>query len=354
VTRLPPAGPAIPREPAAPGSFAGGGGLAAVAAAATPIVAAALLAFAVGAIGCRGRPPVPLDVTPSPEAAHGRLIVVVGGPSRPRASDRDATRPDDPGVPMELPSPLSDGGLATLAVAADGRLAAIGQDGSAWLAPPLAAGGGDAGHHWTSLPDRTAGPALPRSVLGATWTIDGSALVLVAGAPGSGVRRTSLVRVPVDGSRRASVDVPLEADGPSVAALPRGVVAFVGRDLRDRGTLARITAAGSFTTLPVAARAVAAGDGLVAIVDDAAVRVGTLADLEQGVLPADPLPLAGPDGIGAVAIAGDGSAVAVVRLDEQGVATRVEILRRLADRWTAGTPIGLDARDVTAVPAWLP
>ena len=191
-------------------------------------------------------------------------------------------------------------------------------------------------------------------MLGGTWSDDGSALILVAGAPGSGSRRTAIVTVPVSGSPPARVEVPLEADGPAIAALPGGIVAFVGRDLRDRGALVRTTPSGSFATLPVAARAVVAGGGLVAIVDDAAVRVGTIDDLGRGVIPVTPLPLEGPGGIGAVAISGDGTAVAVVRLDDEGTATAVEVLRRAGSGWALSTTLPLDQRDGTAGVAWLP
>ena len=119
-------------------------------------------------------------------------------------------------------------------------------------------------------------------------------------------------------------------------------MAFVGRDLRDRGALVRTTPSGSFATLPIGARGVVAGGGLVAIVDDADVHVGTLEDLGHGVVPAAPLPLEGPGGIGAVAIAGDGTQIAVVRLDEEGAAATVEILRRTAGGWAQSTTLPLD------------
>ncbi len=363
MTALPPADP-----PPRPRSS----GIAAVAAAATPVVAAALVTLALVATGCRTRPPAsdaapspasapatpagPADPpawTPPPNGSAARLLLVVGAPSRSRAAVHDLARPDLPGVPLALPDAFVDGDLATVVAAPDGQLAAIGQDGTAWIAEAPAQGaGGPAG--WAAVPAGQSDPPSAGPVLGATWSVDGSALILVAGAPGSGARRTALVTLRLAGSAASAIDVPLEVDGPAIAALPRGVVAFVGRDLRDRGLLARATASGSFATVPVAARGVTAGGDLVAIIDDAAVFVGSLADLERGTLPSMPLPLDAAGGIGPVAIAADGSAVAVVRLDDQGEATRVEILRRTAGGWTAGPEISLDPRDATAIPAWLP
>jgi hypothetical protein len=345
------------------------GGIAAVAAAATPVVAAALVTLALVATGCRSwrpasdgaAPPESAPAGPAglpawtapPDGSAARLLLVVGGPAQPRAAVHDLARPDRSGVPLALPDTFDDGGLATVVAAPDGRLAAIGQDGTVWTA--RAPDAGDEGQPgWVALPADGPAPPAAGPVLGATWSVDGSALILVAGTPGSGARRTAIITRTPSGPAAGAIDVPLEADGPDIAALPRGVVAFVGRDLRDQGLLARVTASGSFATVPIAVRGVTAGGDLVAIVDDTSVRVGSLADLERGVLPSRPLPLEPVGGIGHVAIAGDGPGVAVVRLDDQGAATRVEILRRTAGGWTPGPTISLDARDATAIPAWLP
>ncbi len=380
MTAFPPAGPSRP-GPDVPGPPTGApgasplvrpGGIAAVAAAATPVVAAALLAVAMIATGCRSRPAPPLVAPATPPApvasadptappngtappggSASRLLLVVGGPARPRAAVHDTGHPDDPAVPLQLPGTIADGGLVAVTAAPDGRLAMIGPDGSAWTA--LVPAPGDAATpHWIELPAAPTGPPSPEPVLGATWSIDGSAIVLLAGAPGSGSRRTTILTRPADGAAATSVEVPLEVDGPSVAALPGGVVAFVGRGLDDRGVLARVTGAGSFATLPITARTVTAGGGLVALADDTAVSLGSLADLERGILPTTPLPLDQDGGIGAVAIAPDGTGVAVVRLDGEGAATRVDVLRRVADGWALDATIPLDAADGTAIPAWLP
>ena len=102
-----------------------------------------------------------------------RLLVVVGGAGRAaRSRPRPRARPDDPGVPLDLPDPLRDGGLATVVAAPDGRLAAIGQDGDAWQAPPPRA---VSDRRPTGMDDRSLGlppePGLPGPVLGATWSI---------------------------------------------------------------------------------------------------------------------------------------------------------------------------------------
>jgi len=351
--------------------------LASVAAAATPVVAAALVTVALLAGGCEGRrasppasgppaagppgspaPPASPTGTPggTPVATSagptggGRVLVLVGAQSLPRARIHDPASPHAAGLPLELPTPGAHDRLATVVVGPDGRLAAVTQGGLAWTAPnPLAAGDGA---EWVPLPvalDRQ----LPGPVLGAAWSSDATRLILLAGAPGSGTRRTALIFVPLDGAPATTVEVPLEADGPAIAALPDGRVAFVGRDLRDRGALARIAPSGSFVTLPVAARSVAAGGDLVALVDDVAVRIGTLAELDRGALPTEPLPLDGTAGVGALAIAPDGSGVAVVRLDDAGAAERIDVLRRVGDRWRTAWSIGLDPADGTAIPAWL-
>jgi hypothetical protein len=379
VTGLPPASSSRSAGDATPGHAVSTSGIAAVAAAATPVVAAALLAVLLVAGGCRARPPGPGSPPaptgsaapagspavsasavpgPSPVASGAvgtgpRLLLVTGGPAMPAVALHDPTRPSEVGVAVELPPPLRGGGLAALAAAPDGRLAAISRDGAVWLAPRVAAGAAGP-PDWRRVSEDRPSPALPGPVLGGTWSLDGSALVLVAGAPGSGNRRTALLTVPVDGSRRTSVEVPLEADGPSVASLPRGVVAFVGRDLRDRAALARITASGSFATVPVEARGVVAGGGFVALVSDGFVRFGKLADLERGALPTDSLPLGAGGRIGAVAIAPDGSAVAVVRLDGEGAADRLEILRSTAGGWLAGPTIALEEKGGMVAPVWLP
>jgi hypothetical protein len=219
-----------------------------------------------------------------------------------------------------------------------------------WIARPAGIAAADQG--WVALRVALDRP-LPGPVLGATWSSDTARLVLLAGAPGSGTRLTVLVSVPLDGTPATAVQVPLEADGPGIAALPDGRVALVGR-VRDRGVLALIAAAGSFVTQPVAARSVAAGGEVVALVDDGAVRVGTLEDLDRGILPAHALPLRGTAGVGAVAIAPDGSAIALVRLDDSGAAARIDVLERGGDGWRAAGSVGLDPADGTAIAAWLP
>jgi len=344
--------------------------LAAIAAVTTLVVAAAIAAVALLAGGCEGRPaflppsasPGSTTSTASPTsvpagtratagpALEWRLLVVVGAPSRPRARILDTALPGSAGLPLDLPAPVAGDRLATVVAAPDGRLAAVTQGGRAWIAPARSAGDGE---EWAPLPINLDDP-LPGPVLGATWSDDAARLVLVAGAPGSGMRRTAIISVPLDGTRATMVQVPLEADGPAIAALPGGRVAFVGRDVQDRGSLALVAAGGSFVSRPVAARSVATGGDVVALADDGAVRVGTLADLDRGALPDERLPLEGGAGIGAVALAPDGSAVAVVRLDGGGAAARIDVLRRAGNGWQAVGSIGLDPTDGTAIPAWLP
>lgn len=345
--------------------------IAAVAAAATPVVAAAFLAVAVIAWACEPGPP---DGRPSPPTtepvasaaatattapsgatwpAGWRLVIVVDPTVEPRAR---AVGPDPGGEPdlivTELGLPPGAPALAALAVAADGAVAAVAPDGRAWTLrasedlfvadPP-----------WRDLGSLEPPAGLPGPVLGATWSTASDALIALSGAPGSGRRRTVVVSGRLDEAAPAVVEIPLEADGPGLAALPDGQVAFIVRDLRDRAALARLAPAGSFVTLPVAARGVTAGGDAFAIVDDAGVRMGLLEELRGGILPIDRLPLEGPGGIGAVAIAGDGSLVAVVRLDDGGEPERVDVLARDGSSWAAAGIVPFDDEPGSAIVAWI-
>lgn len=338
----------------------------ALAAAATPVVAAALVLVAVVAGACEPRPH---DGRPSPTAARAgspsasatggswpagwRLVVVSDPMVEPRAI---AFGPGPPGTSDEGPVPLvlppGATALAALAVAADGAVAAVAPDGHAWTLPR----GGDlleTAPPWRDLERVTPPGGLPGPVLGATWSSPAGELLLLAGTPGTGARRTVVVRTRLDARTPVAVEIPLEADGPGLAALPDGQVAFVVRDPNDRGALARLAPAGSFVTLPLAARAVTAGGDVLAIVGDVDVRIGSLDELRQGRLPTQTLPLEGRDGVGAVAIAADGSLVAVVRLGDGGAPDRVDVLARDGPSWLAAGTVDLDEEPGSAIVAWV-
>jgi len=342
-----------------------------VAAAATPVVAAALLSIAALALACEpgppdGRPSPPTagpvastaaTASPSPYRATWppawRLVVVVDPTVEPRAR---AVGPDPGGGPgrvvAELELPPHAPALAALAVAADGAVAAVAPDGRAWTLPES----GDilvVDPPWRELGPIRPPAGLPGPVLGATWSATSDTLLAVSGAPGSGRRRTVVVAGGLDGAAPTAVEVPLEADGPGLAALPDGQVAFIVRDVGDRAALARLAPAGSFVTLPVAARWVAAGGDVFAIVDDAGVRVGSLEELSGGALPIERLPLAGSGGIGAIAIAGDGSLVAVVRLRDGGEPDRVDVVARDGSWWAAAGTVPFDDAPGSAIVAWV-
>jgi hypothetical protein len=324
-------------------------------------VAAALPALlAVVAGGCEVPPSAstsPGEPTPSAPASSapldsgpaGRLLVVVGGPDRPHGTVHDPAGPAAAGLAFTLPRGVAP--LVAIATSPDGSPTAVSADGRAWVATPAEAVPA-AGPTWQRLAIDLTGPALPGPVLGATWSRDGAALLLLAGAPGSGIRRTAVITVP-PGGPAAAVEVPLEADGPAIAAVTGGQVAFVVRDHRDREALARVAPAGSFVTMPLTGRAVAVGGGLVAIVGDATVVVGGMDELDRGVLPSTPLPLVGGAGVGAVAIAPDGLAVAVVRLDAAGEPARVEVLRRAGDGWATTWSRALEPGARSALVAWV-
>ncbi len=242
--------------------------------------------------------------------------------------------------------------------AVDGRLAAIGVDGSTWLADGIPRGAPDS-PTWRRLRPGSASMLSSDPVLGGTWTDDGTGLVLLAGRPGSGNRRITLTWLPTDGTPSTSVNLAVEPDGPFVAALPDGEVAVVGRDLDDRPVIARVARSGAAAIEPVEVRAIAAGGDLAAIAGDTWVRVGPSARFERGRMPESALPLAGPGRIGGLSIAGDGSAIAVVRLDERGAAGRVEILwrdnaRPGAWRRDPGPDLVVEAPDTSVTTAWLP
>ena len=350
---------------------------AALAAATTPIVAAALLAFGVVAGGCDvrthgtpaiatatpaetgapGTPATPAESgapgtasgTPAGPAA-GRLLVVTGSPDAPRADVIDPG--DGPAGHRPLALPPDAIPLVAVAVAPDGRLAAVTADGRTWVAGPSAADGGS-DPAWRRRGTALAAGALPVPVLDATWSRDGRTLLLLAGDAGSGIRRTAVLSVPAAGAA-AIAEVPFEVNGPGFAALPDGRVALVGRDRLDRETLVRMSAAGDFTATPAPIRGVAAGGDLVVLVGDGALLAGTLADLDHGALPADPLPLPDAAGIGRIAVAPDGTAVAVVRLDEAGDPVRVEVLRRTGHGWEAAGMLPLAPGTPSALVAWIP
>ena len=335
-----------------------------LAAATTPVVAAAIVLVALVATGCEARAPTPPPVasqgtsvpaappTPGePTQVPFRLLVITSGPGGTRLLLRDPDRLAVDAVSLGLPADATP--VAALAVSPGGRLAAVTTDGRAWVARPVA-GDLDGPPAWQPLPVEIPRPGLPGVVLGATWSRDGDALLLLAGAPGSGTKRTVLAAVPLGGRPASLVEIPLEADGPGIAALPDGQTAFVVRDPRDRGALARLAPAGSFVTLPVAARAVAAGGDLFAIVGDAEIRVGTLDELRRGVLPAMPLPLEGGSGVGNVAIAPDGRAVAIVRLDDAGDPARIEVLRLATRGWEGAGAVPLEPGTGAVLMAWLP
>jgi hypothetical protein len=100
------------------------------------------------------------------------------------------------------------------------------------------------------------------------------------------------------------------------------------------------------------ARAVASGGGLLAVADDDGVVVGRAGAAAAGSLPADPLPLVGGLGIGPVAVSPDGRVVAVVRLDDQGNAVRVDLVRREAGGWTVAADVKVVRRPGGVAVAW--
>jgi hypothetical protein len=318
--------------------------------------------------GCGGEPSGSLFASPlppvTPVAASAapvdgrRLLLLVLGPSGPALEVRDPRRPRDRGFPVDLPQPMRQGGVAAVVAAADGRLAAIGVDGSAWLADVMP-GGTPSSPTWRRL--RPGSAVITRSgpVLGGAWTVDGTGLVLLAGRPGSGIRRSTVTWLPADGTPPPSVNLAVEPDGSSVAVLPNGDVAVIGRDLDDHPVIARVARSGRAAIEPAEARAFASGGDLAAVAGDNVVRVGPIARFERGRLPESALPLDGPGGIGALSIAGDGRAIAVVRLDERGAAGRVEIMWRAgagpgARRWVPGPDLVVETPDASVTTSWLP
>ncbi len=101
-------------------------------------------------------------------------------------------------------------------------------------------------------------------------------------------------------------------------------------------------------------RSVAVGGDLVAVRDGRAVRVGSPAELELGAVPSQPLPLVGADLVVRSRYRMTVMRFAVVRLDDNVAASRVEILERRGDAWQPVGTIALDPSDGTAAPAWLP
>ncbi len=340
--------------------------LGAIAAATTPFVAAALLVLGVVAGGCGTDRPATAPgsaalenatptagtgapgTLPAPPPA-GRLVVVTGAPDRPHASVHDPGNPAADSADLTLPPDAVP--LVALVAAPDGRLAAVTADGRTWTAGPLASPGTGA-PGWRPRGD-VSPAALPGPVLDAAWSRDGTTLLLLAGDPGSGIRRTAILHVPDAGSVVVA-EVPFEANGPGFAAVADETVAMAGRDDLDREALVRVAVGGAFVATQARIRGVVAGGDLVAIVADEVVLVGTLADLDRGALPADPLPLADAAGIGRVAVAPDGTALAVVRLDADGDPDRIEILRRAGEGWEAAGMLPVPGGTPSVLVAWIP
>jgi hypothetical protein len=334
--------------------------LRAIAAATTPVVAAAFLAIALLAAGCDARlavdptgpaatpgPPMPAT-TPGGEPAAPRLLVAAGAPAAPRLVLHHLAG----GAGALLPAPAGLPTLAAVAVAPDGTLAVVAPDGRAWRAE-LPPGVADA-VAWRPMGRADLPGGLPGPVLGAAWSPTGDALLVAAGAPGSGLRRTAVAALPADGSPGRAAVASAEADGPGLAALPGGDALLALRNAADAAVLARVTPAGAVAFLPLPARAVAAGGGIVAVAGDAGVLVGDLAALARGVVPAEPLPLEGDDGVAGVAVAPDGGAVAVVRLDAAGLPARVDVVERVGGGWRGGPPVPLDAATGNVLLTWAP
>lgn len=345
--------------------------LRAIAAATTPVVAAAVLAVALLATGCEGRLPTaspgpslgPPSGTPGVTPAPGtpgatprpevpverRLIVAAGAPAQPRLVLRDVA---GTGGAARVVDPPGSPALAALAVAPDGSLAVVAPDGRAWRA--AAPRRDDTAVAWRAMGRADAPGGLPGPVLGAAWTPDGDALLVAAGDPGSGTRRTVLATLPAAGGPVRAVTVEAEPDGPGIAALPDGAALLALRDARDTAVLARVTAAGTAAFLGQPARTVASGGDLVAVADDRGVVVGDLGALGRGRLPAERLPLKGDAGVAGLAVAPDGAAIAVVRLGDDGRPARIDVLVRAGGTWRAGPTLPLDAAAGNVLLAWVP
>jgi hypothetical protein len=222
--------------------------------------------------------------------------------------------------------------LAALAVSADGKVALVSPDGETWIA----AAGGAGGTSWQALPPLSRDARLAGEVLGAAWGTSPETLFLTVADVAAGTPRLLVVARPVDGSPERYFELPLVPDGPGLAVLPDGRLVLVARDEMGRSRLALVETSGAFTILGVRARGVAIGGDLVAVTPDLEeVLIGDATALARGVAPAEPLPLDGDLGVDSIAIAPDGSATAVLRLDADLAPVRVDVHARRGGTWAS-------------------
>lgn len=335
------------------------------AAATTTVVAAALALLLLAASGCEAQPPQPTaaptpGATPSPgdptdpgRQIQHRLLVASGIPRNPRLHVHDPAHPAAPGATLPLPDGLD--ALAALATSDDGRLALVSPDGRTWITALDVESATIS--PWQTLPPLSPEGGLPGQVLGAAWEPSSNTLFLTVADVAdvaAGIPRTLIVARPVDGSPERYVELPLVPDGPSLALLPDGRVALAARDDENRSRLTMVEASGAFVMLETQARGVAVGGDLLAVMQDLEeVLIGSVAGLARGVAPNDRLPLDGDLGVDNVSIASDGSAIAVLRLDDDLTPVRVDVLARRGDSWVSLDRIAVAPGPGGVTMAWL-
>jgi hypothetical protein len=269
-------------------------------------------------------------------------------PRNPRLHVYDPANPSAPSVALPLPEGLQS--LAALATSDDGRVAVVSPDGQTWITAVDASSSTIS--PWRTLPPPSPEGGLAGQVLGAAWQPSSDMLFLTFADTLAGTARTHVVARPVDGSPERYLELPLVPDGPSLAVLPDGRLALAARDEMHRSRLTLVEASGAFAMLGLRARGVAVGGDLVAVTQNLEeVLIGEVAALARGVAPADLLPLDGDLGVDFIAIAPDGSAIAVLRLDVDLRPVRVDVLARRGDTWVTVDRIAVAPGGVTM--AWL-
>jgi hypothetical protein len=325
------------------------------------VVAAALAVVLLAASACGPLPPQPSPslpgVTPSPAApppserpAGHRLLVADGIPDNPQVRVHDPANPSAPSAALPLPDGLES--LAALAASGDGRVALVAPDGRTWIAAVDVDRGTVS--PWQTLPPLSPEGGLPGEILGTAWGITSTTVFLTVADTLAGTARTLVVARPLDGSPERYVELPLVPDGPGLAVLPDERVALAARDETSRSHLTIVEVSGAFAVLGVRARGVAIGGDLLAVVQDLEeVFIGKVAGLARGVGPTDRLPLDGDLGVDSIAIASDGSAIAVLRLDADLTPVRIDVLTRRGGTWMSlgNIPVAPGRGGVTI--AWL-
>lgn len=294
-----------------------------------PIPAVLAMIVAVSAAACGDHRPDP----PGPE-----LIVASGGILR--SIGRDGTLADEPGAPSAV----------RFVSAAAGVIAVTTADDALFVSASPSGGGSRA---WRELPIGAPGPGRPPA--GIDVPGDGGRVAIVRGDPGTPA--LDLVTVDVASGKADVVGVPLAANGGPSWADGRLILQVIGRDQHSgiaivdplTGAVTASAARGFEPSFSADGRRVALIDA-----DGGGLRVGDADAWLAGGEALEPGP-GTPDGgqIGDVALAADGTWLAVVLDGEPDTTDTVVAFALLDGTWTEETSLVLPRGESAASIDWL-